>query len=144
MNKIETYIHKVQYYETDQMKIVHHSNYIRWFEEARVDFLDQIGLSYFSLEEMGIASPVLGIECNYQSMVRFGDAVKIYCTIDTFTGVKFSVKYKIVDAKDETLRATGSSKHCFINSEGKPIHLKRENDEAYSIFKNLVDNKKQD
>ena len=43
------YDHKVQYYETDGMGIVHHSNYIRWFEEARVDLLEQLGFGYRDL-----------------------------------------------------------------------------------------------
>ena len=47
------YHHKVQYYETDKMGIVHHSNYIRWMEEARIDFLGQIGWNYKKLEDMG-------------------------------------------------------------------------------------------
>jgi acyl-CoA thioester hydrolase len=47
--KIKVYPHKVQYYETDQMGVVHHSNYIRWFEEARSDFHDQIGISYAAI-----------------------------------------------------------------------------------------------
>ena len=53
--KLKKYTHKVQYYETDQMKIVHHSNYIRWYEEARSDFLEQIGCSYESIEETRIS-----------------------------------------------------------------------------------------
>lgn len=138
MSNITTYTHQVHYYETDQMKIVHHSNYIRWFEEARVDFLDQIGLSYFKMEEMGILSPVLGIECKYASMVRFGDTVNIKCKLETFTGLKFSVAYQIEDAKDGTIRATGKSHHCFMNNDGKPIHLKRDYKEVYELFKDLV------
>ena len=47
------YDHKVQYYETDGMGIVHHSNYIRWFEEARVDLLEQLGFGYDRIEEAG-------------------------------------------------------------------------------------------
>lgn len=121
------------------MKIVHHSNYIRWFEEARIDFLNQVGLSYFAMEEMGIISPVLEIECKYHSMVRFGDTVKIQCNVETFSGVKFSVSYIIEDAKDGSIRATGKSYHCFINDEGKPIHLKRENKKVYDLFKKLID-----
>ena len=53
------YVHTVQYYETDKMGITHHSNYIRWMEEARVDFLSQIGWEFAKLEAMGIVSPVL-------------------------------------------------------------------------------------
>ena len=50
MEKLKSYTHKVQYYETDAMAIVHHSNYIRWFEEARLDYLEQIGLPYDEIE----------------------------------------------------------------------------------------------
>ena len=56
---MEVYRHKVQYYETDKMGITHHSNYIRWMEEARIWFLSEIGFSYAKLEEMGMVSPVL-------------------------------------------------------------------------------------
>ena len=45
------YVHQAQYYETDQMGIIHHSNYIRWMEEARTDVLEQIGLPYDRSEE---------------------------------------------------------------------------------------------
>ena len=65
MREIQKYIHKVQYYETDQMRVVHHSNYIRWFEEARVDLMEQMGMGYDRMEELGIASPVLGVEADY-------------------------------------------------------------------------------
>lgn len=48
------YEHKTQYYETDQMGIIHHSNYIRWFEEARIEFMNQCGFSYAQMEKDGI------------------------------------------------------------------------------------------
>ena len=57
------YQHEVQYYETDRMGITHHSNYIRWMEEARVTFLKEIGWDYAKLEEMGIISPVIDVQC---------------------------------------------------------------------------------
>ena len=57
------YLHRVQSYETDRMGITHHSNYIRWMEEARVDFLEQLCWGYDRLESLGVASPVLGVEC---------------------------------------------------------------------------------
>ena len=60
MEKISLYEHRVSYYETDQMGIVHHSNYIRWFEDARVDFLEKVGFSYAKMEEIGIMIVVLG------------------------------------------------------------------------------------
>ena len=59
--------HKVQYYETDGMGIVHHSNYIRWFEEARVDLLEQLGFGYDRIEEAGYSGPVLEVSCQYKT-----------------------------------------------------------------------------
>ena len=60
------YTHRVQYYETDQMGIVHHSNYIRWFEEARIDWMRHCGISYREMEKQGIIVPVLGVEATYR------------------------------------------------------------------------------
>lgn len=60
------YCHKVQYYETDQMKVVHHSNYIRWFEEARTDYMSQVGVPYAEVERAGIIIPVVDVSCKYK------------------------------------------------------------------------------
>ena len=65
------------YYETDQMKIVHHSNYIRWFEEARIHYLDAVGINFAEQEATGIVCPVLTVNARYIHMVRFGDTVEI-------------------------------------------------------------------
>ena len=71
------YLRKVHYHETDKMGITHHTNYIRWMEEARIDFLDRIGWSYARLERAGIVSPVIGLECRYQHSTTFDDTVRI-------------------------------------------------------------------
>ena len=57
--KLKAYEHQTQYYETDQMGVIHHSNYIRWFEEARIDLMRQMGIGYEEMEAQGIISPVL-------------------------------------------------------------------------------------
>ena len=74
---MENYIHRVNYYETDKMGITHHSNYIRWMEESRIYFFEQIGLSYKYLESEEVFSPVVGVECSYKSPKTFGDDVEI-------------------------------------------------------------------
>ena len=71
------YRHLVHYYETDQMGIVHHSNYIRWMEEARSDYLEKVGYSYVRLEAAGIVSPVVSVSCDYKVSCRFGDTVEV-------------------------------------------------------------------
>lgn len=128
------YRRKAHYYETDQMKIIHHSNYIRWFEEARLDFLEQIGFGYQRMEAEGILSPVLSVCCEYHSMVHFNDEVYIIPKIEEFNGVKFRVTYRIWDAATKELRTTGESKHCYLGTDYKPIRLKKEKPELYALM----------
>ena len=63
---MKAYKHTVQYYETDKMGITHHSNYVRWMEEARIDFLKQLGWDYARLEKEGIISPTVEVSCKYK------------------------------------------------------------------------------
>ena len=98
------YEHKVQYYETDGMGIVHHSNYIRWFEEARVDLLEQLGYGYDRIESEGFSSPVLEVSCKYKTMARFGDTVRIYAEVSDYNGVRLSLHYEVRDAQTNDLR----------------------------------------
>ena len=115
-----SYKHKVQYYETDQMGIVHHSNYIRWFEEARIDFTEKMGMGYHEMEAAGILSPVLSVEASYLRMVYFGDTVTIHTSIKEYNGIKLTVGYEVNSDKTSMVHCRGTSKHCFINKEGKP------------------------
>ncbi len=93
--EITAYRHRVQYYETDQMKVVHHSNYIRWFEEARTDFLEKSGFSYAWMEEQGIIIPVLSVSAEYKAMVHYGEDVLIKPTVTGFNGVKLLLSYEV-------------------------------------------------
>ena len=121
------YTHRVQYYETDQMGIVHHSNYIRWFEEARIDWMRHCGISYREMEKQGIIVPVLGVEATYRQMVHFDDLVDIKVTAAKYNGIVLELCYEIYLQKDEKLCTTGKSRHCFLNKEAKPVSLKKEN-----------------
>ena len=123
---------KINYYETDQMGIVHHSNYIRFLEEARCQFLNDIGLPYNKLEEMGILIPVLGVKCEYKHHVTFGDTIIIKLKIATFTGVKLIINYEIFNKETNKLVTIAETKHCFTNPALKPINLKKYNEEAYN------------
>lgn len=135
---MKLYTHKAQYYETDQMGIVHHSNYIRWFEEARTDLLEQIGFGYQKMEEQGILIPVLGVSCEYKSMVRYHDTVMILPKIEKFTGVKLVVSYRVVDVDTGDLRAMGESRHCFLDGNYRPVSVQKKNPAIYDVFRLLT------
>lgn len=128
------YSRRVQYYETDKMGIVHHSNYIRIFEEARVDYLHKIGLDFAMVESLGFLSPVLSVSCEYMHSLRFGDEFYAETTLSEFGVVKYRLCYKVYQAGTDTLCATGESVHCFTDLDGRVVSLKRENKELYERF----------
>lgn len=133
---MKPYIRKVHYYETDQMGIIHHSNYLRWFEEARIDYMEQIGLSYAHFESKGIIIPVLNISCNYKLPVRFDNNIHIYPVISFFNGIKMTIVYTITDPDNKIIYSTGETSHCFLSKDFKPIYLKKDYPEIYTIFNN--------
>lgn len=107
---MENYFHKVKYYETDKMGVTHHSNYIRWMEEARIYFLDQIGFGYAKLEKDGIISPVIGVECDYKTFTTFDETIEIKVEIEEFKGVKLIIKYTMFKTENQRISFRGKNK----------------------------------
>lgn len=134
-----TYERKAFYHETDQMGVIHHSNYFRWLEEARVYFLDELGLSYKHMEEIGIISPVVSIAAEYKKPVKFDEVVVIYIRITKYTGIKLELEYEIRDKATNELMVKAESKHCFIK-DNSVISLKKEYPEFNNKFLEYVEN----
>ncbi|MCR4580723.1 MAG: acyl-CoA thioesterase [Treponema sp.] len=132
---MKPYIHKVNYYETDKMGITHHSNYVRWMEEARIDFLDQLGWSFIKLEQEGIASPVMGIECAYKKPTTFPDIVSIEVTIEKLSAVKLTFAYTF--KVEDQIVFTGKSSHCFLDEKGAPVILEKRYPKFYEDLKEI-------
>ena len=130
---------KINYYETDKMGVVHHSNYIRFFEEARCNFLEESDLPYDKMEARGIMSPVLGVTCKYKQHVTYGDTIKIHSYIKEFSGVKFTVCYEIYNKATGILCVTGESYHCFTDSNLKPLNIKKHHNDVFEKFMSLVE-----
>ena len=129
---------KVNYYETDKMGIVHHSNYIRWMEEARIYFLENIGFGYEKLESDGIISPVIGINCEYKDTTTFNDEIAIDVWIKEFKGVRLIIEYRMENVKTGKLVLKGVSEHCFLDNNRKPVRLSKEFPEFNQKLKELA------
>lgn len=125
MKELSPYEHRTQYYETDQMGIIHHSNYIRWFEEARVDYMEQLGVPYHIMEEAGVSIPVLSVSCEYKTMTRFGESVAILTKVVGYNGIRMSLEYEVKDKDTQIIRCSGKSDHCFLDKAGRPISIKK-------------------
>lgn len=128
------YERKMNYYETDRMGIIHHSNYIRFLEESRCYWLEQIGMPFESLEEVGITIPVLGVNVDYKHHVTFGDTILINVFTKEYTGVRMTIGYNVTEKESGKVVLTGETKHCFTNRELRPINLKKVNPEFSAKF----------
>lgn len=130
--------HKVQYYETDRMGITHHSNYIRWMEEARVAFLEELGWGYDRMEKEGVISPVIHIDCDYRKTTSFPDIVDITAQVEEYNGVKLKIYYTMYNAETGELVAEGHSAHCFLDEQGRPVRMKKTFPQLDELFRGQI------
>ncbi|WP_297199233.1 acyl-CoA thioesterase [uncultured Flavonifractor sp.] len=136
--ELHPYLHKVQFYETDGMSIVHHGNYILWMEEARTDFMNQIGWSYHRAVDAGIDFAVTDVSCAYRSMTRFGETVAITMAVQALSPAKLQLSYKMVNAGTGELRAEGTSGHFFYDrAKARPVALKKALPELWQLLESL-------
>ncbi len=94
---------EVRYYETDLMGIVHHSNYIRYFECGRHQLLLDLGVPINKIEEAGIMMPVTSVTCNYKIPARMGDKLRIITFVDKLPLARIIVKSKILNQNGELI-----------------------------------------
>ena len=132
------YVHKVQYYETDKMGITHHSNYVRWMEEARIAFLNEIGMQYEKMEAQGIVSPVTAIECKFRATTTFPDEITVRARVAEFKGIVLKFRYEMTNQRGERV-FEGRSEHCFLRSDGRIMRLDKEQPEIYELLKSLAE-----
>lgn len=124
INMTYTYVRRARYHETDKMGVIHHSNYLKWMEEARTDMMDEIGIGYGAVEKRGIVSPVVSVLIDFKKSIRFDDVVEIKTEILKYTGTSLIVGYEFFNRTTGEICTAAQSKHCFL-SEGKIISLKR-------------------
>ena len=134
-----TFERTINYYETDKMGVVHHSNYIRYMEEARCHWMEKIEMPFSLLEKNNITIPVLGVNCSYKYHVTFDDTIVINMFVKEYTGVRMTVGYDILDKKTGKIVLVGETKHCFTDKNLKPINLKKYAPEFSNKFQNLID-----
>lgn len=136
---MKVYKHRVQYYETDKMGVTHHSNYIRWMEEARVYFLDEIGWSYKKLEENGIISPVTEVESKFVAPTTFDDLITIEVSIAELKSVKIKINY-VMKNQDDKIVCKGTSGHCFLDESGTFISIQKKYPDFYDALSKSLNN----
>ena len=125
-----TFIRRINYYETDRMGVVHHSNYIRFLEEARCKMLNFYKMPYSAFEKKGVMIPELSVNCN--------DVIEIKTSVKDFNGVRLTMGYNVIEQKTGNLVLIGETKHCFTDLNLKPIRLQKKIPDFYNQFINLL------
>jgi len=134
---IKPYERRIYYYETDKM-ITHHSNYIRLMEEARVDYLRQIGWGFTRLEGLGFVSPVVSVSGEYKHPTAFDELISAKVKLVKLRAASFELEYRIASKDSGLLVFVGSSQHCFTK-DGKPVNLKKAIPEFYRTLSELLE-----
>lgn len=117
-----TTLHRVKFFDTDVMGVAHHSNYIRWFETGRVEFLRALNLSLNEMMNDGIVFPIIEVNAKFHSPARFDDVLEIETTALELTRAKMKFSYAIRRQGDEKILADGSSTNVFTH-DGKICRL---------------------
>ena len=129
-NQIKPYEKVVAYWETDMMGIVHHSNYVKWFEEARLDFLRKIDIPYEQIEDAGYMLPVYEVIVKYKNPARFAQTIFIETFISDLSNIKVELSYKVKD-KNHKILALARTIHPFTD---KNLKIKKMPGEIYDKF----------
>ena len=136
----EPYVRKAQFYETDGMGVVYHGNYIHWVEEARTNFMEQIGWGYERATEAGIDFALTDISCSYRKTTKFGETLAISLKITKLSPARLVLTYRMVNPETGELHAEGTSSHFFYDRNSqKPVALKKVFPELYQLLQRCVE-----
>lgn len=127
-----------RYSETDQMGIVHHSNYPVWFEVGRTDFFRKLGMRYSDIEEKGVILPLTDLKCSYKSPARYEDEIIIKTKPVKVSCVRLSFKYEVLKKKGMVLVGTGETSHAWTDKNLKPINIEKKMPELFQHLKQAV------
>ena len=120
MKSFETRI-RVEYHHTDQMGIVHHSNYVKFFEVARTEWLRQAGLTYAEMERRGVMMPIVDVQIKYRQPAYYDELIKVKAIVEEMPMARMTIKYEIRGEDDRDI-ATGLTTLGFIDKTTRRPH----------------------
>ncbi len=121
----------VIYTEIDRMGIVHHSNYVLWFEKSRRDYLKKAGISKSKLAFQGFFLPLSKIECKFKRPAKYGDEIRVITKLASISCVETVFEYEVLDKVKGKLLATGNTVHVWTNRKVKPVNIEKEAPDVY-------------
>ncbi|MGD9910255.1 MAG: acyl-CoA thioesterase [Candidatus Izemoplasmatales bacterium] len=107
---------ELRYKDTDQMGVIHHSNYFVYFELARIDFLKQLGYDYYQFESSGMMFPLRDVQCTYLKSIKVTDVIYIYTSVVSFSKYQIEFSHEVKDESGE-LKAKGRTKVVSVDTD---------------------------
>lgn len=134
----ETFL-TVRYAETDQMGVVHHSNYPIWFEAGRTEFIKTLGLPYSAIEQRGAMLPLIELKCSFKGFARYEDEIVIKTCIKEYTGTRLLFHYDVFKCGSDKAITEGETLHVWTNRELKPVNIKKFRPDIFELIANASD-----
>ena len=114
---------KIYYKDVDQMGIVYYSRYYEYFEEARTELLESIGLDVTNVEKSGITLPVISSHCEYNKGAKFEQNILVKASIESKPKSKLHIDYFVFIENEKDFIVNGYTEHAFVNNHGKPVRV---------------------
>lgn len=127
-----------RYAETDQMGIVHHSNYAVWFEAGKTDFLKSAGISNTSIEEKGVLIPLYEMNCKFKAPAKYEDEITVITTLKSISRTRIIFSYQVINALNNVLIATGETMHAWTNKMLKPVDAQKKLPDAFLLLNKAI------
>lgn len=124
----------VRYAETDQMGIVHHSNYAVWYEAGRTDFIRKLGMPYSKMEENGCLLPLIELRCFYKGSSKYEDEIVVKTRIKEMTFTRIVFYYEVYRNDNPKFINSGETIHVWTNKDLKPVNIKKYAPEIYLLL----------
>jgi len=118
-----TWDHRVGFYETDAMGIVHHANYVNFLERARVVFMEEHDRPYREYIEQGLHFATTRVEVDYLRPARFDDVVRVCTWLEALRGASLRMAYRLT--RDEEPIAAAATEHALVDTDGRPRRIPR-------------------
>ena len=128
----------VRYAETDQMGIVHHSNYPIWFEAARTDFIKKMGMSYSQIEKRGFLLPLIELNCKYKGSAKYEDRIIVKTGIKAITYSRITFFYEVFRFGEDAIITLGETMHVWTDKELKHLNIKKHAPDIYELISKAV------
>lgn len=125
---------EVRYAETDQMGVVHHANYLIWFELGRTKLVEILGFSYAQMETEGYVSPVVDVQVVYKKPLRYGETARVRTWVDNYNGIRTQYAYEVLNREGD-ICATGTTSHVVLKRESfRPVSMKRNFPDWHQVY----------